>query len=427
MRDLLVIIIILAFILPGLTRPYLAFAGYLWVDTVVPQGLVFGFLSGQPISMIMAIVCFLSLFLSSNKLIFPTSKLVPFLFVFFIIWITISTFNAQFPSIAWNKWDTAFKTLVMAFLLMFTITTRKQLEFIILVLFCSIMFYIASAGPKTILGGGGYGARLILNSSNSGWSESSSLACLAVLVIPIISYLKKHISFLPFLKNRTLIWFLPYVLCIASVVGSTARTGIVTLLAYMGIKSLTFRTLLGSIPLTLVTVILLYHFAPEYWIERMTTITDTSGSQRLAVWKWTIDYASSHPVIGGGFNSFVANYGQLGYYDPAFINKPSSLAFHSIYFEVLGEQGYVGLFLFISLIFSAVRINKSLIKNMGTDQNAKDFCLAINHAIYIFCVGGAFIGVAYKPIIYHLIALSVAHYTIIYKELSENNKRAEKL
>lgn len=47
MRDLLVIIIILAFILPGLTRPYLAFAGYLWVDTVVPQGLVFGFLSGN--------------------------------------------------------------------------------------------------------------------------------------------------------------------------------------------------------------------------------------------------------------------------------------------------------------------------------------------------------------------------------------------
>ncbi len=418
MRDLIILVVLLAFILPGLTRPYLAFAGYLWTDLVVPQGLVFGFLAGKPISMIMALVCFVSLLLGAKKLSFTQSKSIPFLLILFLIWITLTTLNARFPMAAWTKWDPAFKTVLMAFLLMFTITTRKQLEFVVLVFFCSVMFYMASAGPKTILSGGGYGARLILNGSNFGLSESSTLACVAVMTLPIILYLNKHISLIPFLKNKKFLWLLTGILCITTVVGTTARTGLVALVSYVGIRSFNFKSMMKLIPLVLLAAIVISQVAPQSWFDRMGK---TTASQRVAVWKWTIDYVAEKPVMGGGFQSYLDNGGKLGLYDQELVDFKGVRAFHSIYFEVLGEHGYVGLLIFLGLIFTTIRLNHSLIKRTDIDERTKDFCMSMNHAIYIFCIGGAFIGVAFKPIIYQLIAISVAHHTIACRELREES------
>lgn len=435
MRDLLILIVLLAFILPGLTRPYLAFAGYLWVDTVVPQSLTFGFLSGRPISMVMAVACFFSLAIGAKKLSAPKSKALVFLFFFFIVWTTLTTLNAQFSIFAWKKWDYVFKTLVMAFLLMFTIKTRKQLELVVLTLLLSLMFYMFSAGPKTLLGGGGYGATLGLGASNSGWNESSTLSCLAVLTIPLLTYVRKHISLIPFLAKsgflKNMIWLGSGILCISTVIGTTARTGLVTLVGYLGLNLLRMRlrSFFKIIPIALIVAGIIYNVAPESWFERMNTVEsgESAASGRVAVWKWTIDYVSHKPFMGGGFNSFVANRGQLGLYSSAFEGDTHSLAFHSIYFEVLGEHGYVGLLTFLGLIFGVTRINKSLIKRADTDEKTKDFCLAINYTIYLFCIGGAFIGIAFKPILYHLIAISIAHHSIINKELIERNKYAEEL
>lgn len=424
MRDLIVLVVLLAFILPGLTRPYLAFAGYLWVDTVVPQGQVFGFLANQPISMVMAIVCLVSLILGVRKLSSTESKFVPFLFVFFIIWITVSSIYSEFPIFAWNKWDTAVKTLIMAFLLMFTITTRKQLELVILILFCSLMFYMASAGPKSLLSGGGYGVSLILGGSNAGLAESSTLACVAVMTLPIIGYLQKHTTLLParIAKNRA-VWVATSILCLATVIGSTARTGLVVLVAYVGIKSLRFRSLIKIVPLALFAAFTIYQFAPESWFERMATTGDVANqsvsSDRIAVWLWTLDYVAERPLIGGGFNSYLANGGLLGLYDERLIDYQGVRAFHSIYFEVLGEHGYVGLSIFIALISSTILVNRSLLKRKDIDERTKDFCLTMNHTIILFCIGGFFIGIAFKPILYQLIAISIAHHTITYKELNE--------
>lgn len=424
MRDLIILVVLLAFILPGLTRPYMAFAGYLWADLVVPQGLVFGFLAGKPISMIMALVCFLSLLLAGKKLRFPLSKSIPVLFVIFLSWITLTTLHARFPMAAWIKWDPSFKTLLMAFLLMFTITTCKQLEFVVLVFFCSIMFYMASAGPKTILSGGGYGARLILNGSNFGLSESSTLACVAVMTLPIILYLNKHISLMPFLKNKKIIWLLTGILCITTVVGTTARTGLVALVAYIGIRSFNLRNMIKLLPLVLIAAVVISQVAPQSWFERMG---NTTASQRVAVWQWTMDYVADKPLMGGGFQSYLDNAGELGQYDDKLADFVGVRAFHSIYFEVLGEHGYVGLLIFLGLIIAAVRLNHSLIKRHDIDDKTKDFCLAMNHAIYIYCIGGLFIGVAFKPIIYQLIAISAAHHTIANKEFDEKAIDAKKL
>ena len=70
----------------------------------------------------------------------------------------------------------------------------------------------------------------------------------------------------------------------------------------------------------------------------------------MAVWEWTLDYVKANP-LGGGFDSYRAN--SFTYEMPVRTGTGNTTAveyvevtdkaraFHSAYFELLGEQGYV--------------------------------------------------------------------------------------
>ena len=103
-------------------------------------------------------------------------------------------------------------------------------------------------------------------------------------------------------------------------------------------------------------------FLPTSYYERMGLITgheqDQSASTRLAVWQWTYEYALENP-LGGGFDSYRGN--KFEYRLPQVSENGSTTtveykdvvdearAFHSSIFEVLGEQGWIGLFLWVWL------------------------------------------------------------------------------
>src|SRR3546814_13097084 len=93
---------------------------------------------------------------------------------------------------------------------------------------------------------------------------------------------------------------------------------------------------------------------PQSSTERMETIesykADQSASTRVAVWQWTWDYAKENP-FGGGFDAYIQNHVRVvkaaTAYDPdnppeaePSVYEEKSRAYHSSYFEMLGEQGY---------------------------------------------------------------------------------------
>ncbi len=97
-------------------------------------------------------------------------------------------------------------------------------------------------------------------------------------------------------------------------------------------------------------------FLPASFTSRMSTIQshqgDESASARIEVWKGTWDYALKHPG-GGGFDAFRGN---TISYQKKQVDESGSLesvettqiedkgrAYHSAYFEMLGEQGWAGL------------------------------------------------------------------------------------
>ena len=376
----------------------------------MPQQFMYGFASSIPFSKLSVIILFISIILNKKSLTSTKSITVPFLLCFFAFWITITTYNGLFPEVAWAKWDWAFKTIIAAILMMAVCKDRLDIELILLTITSALSYFVIILGIKALLGGTGYARSLIPGQVNHGLYESSTLAAVSASVIPIILYLKNHSVLLPTLKSHSYLWFGFIFLLIAAVIGTSARTGLVSLafLFFVAIilTKRKFVILLGvSILIGLFSLVV-----SDAWVNRMATMgnpeEEASSVGRLVVWRWTIDFASEN-ILGGGFHAYKANAGMLDTYTDSANTFASAKAFHSVYFEVLGEHGYIGFACFVTVLFLTLL---KLIRMSGK-RDSPEWISAAAFAIFIsfstLLVGSMFVGIAFRPYIYYFVALAM--------------------
>jgi len=226
-----------------------------------------------------------------------------------------------------------------------------------------------------------------------------------------------------------LIYYSYVATCLAAAVATAARTAIVAVAVLAATLWWKSRHKVVVAAFLAIVAVGAYHVAPDRWKQRMATIeavnsTDTkldlSASGRLAVWKWTLEFAQSHP-FGGGFNAYVVNHPiEDG------IDYGAGKAFHSMYFEVLGEQGYVGiamfLFIFAGSIFSALKV---LRVTRGNPELAWSHDLAGSavSALLVLMAGGAFIGIGFQPWIWYVISLEICLVNYVSRSRSAEARR----
>ena len=136
---------------------------------------------------------------------------------------------------------------------------------------------------------------------------------------------------------------------------------------------------------------------PESWHDRMATIEtyeeDESAQGRLSAWTYMYEQALNSPV-GAGFEAYAGH----------------SKDAHSIYFETLGEHGFIGLGLFLMLGIFTWRSGGWVIRNVKNYEDmgwAGDLASMIQVSMMGYAVSGAFLGLAYFDLYYHLVALIV--------------------
>jgi probable O-glycosylation ligase (exosortase A-associated) len=157
---------------------------------------------------------------------------------------------------------------------------------------------------------------------------------------------------------------------------------------------------------------------PEQWHARMSTIdeyqSDGSALGRINAWYFAMEVAKTH-LMGGGFMVF--NPAMFRIYAP---NPTDFHAAHSIFFQVLGEHGYIGLVLFVSIIgtawLTAARIIKSTRKRPDLKW-ASDFAAMSQVSLIGYMVGGAFLSLAYYDYFWYVVAALVITQRIVVKKL----------
>jgi probable O-glycosylation ligase (exosortase A-associated) len=419
MQSLFLTGVFAALMFAGFSTAFAAALGFVWVDIVRPQHLAYSIIKGMPLSFIAALVT-LALFVLKDRKSPPKFGPVLVLIALFTLWVTFTTTLSAFPVQAWDKWDWASKVLIFAVVIPYIFRSRVQIEAFILIFVFAASTILIPAGAKTILGGGGYQTLAVMGTGNSGLSESSTLALVCVMMIPLVLFLMRHTLLFP--KNLlTQGLFLGIVaMSLAAVVGSGARTGVIAIAVMCMLSMLqSKKKLWWLVGLAIVAIVLLnLDLSETRWGARMSTIetynADSSALGRIKVWEWTMNFVASHP-LGGGFNSFLHN--RIMFVAPDGVvqylpeGQTGGKAFHSIYFEVLGEQGFVGFAIYFAIIalalFKLLKLKKAWRDHPGMSWIA-GLANALLTSILVFLAGGAFVGIAYQPFIFYMISLTVA-------------------
>lgn len=424
MLDLALFGFVMAFFAIGLRRPFLWVLAYCYIDILAPQKIGWSITSALPISLIAFCAAFAGWLLTDSKkgIGFTFRQLLLSVLLLYCFW---TTTTADFPIEALEKWDWVWKALVFAIFLPFTLTSRLRIEGTALIMVLTAGAIIISAGIKTALGGGGYASLYFFVNDNSGMYESSTLATVAIAIIPLIVWFTRHGTVFPPDWRVKLFGYALIFACLLIPVGTEARTGLVCIavLAVLALRYVKRRVTFIAAGAALGLMAL--PFLPQSYYERMATIgthdQNQSASTRVAVWRWTFDYAAENP-FGGGFDAYRGN--SFTYRLPVLVEQGNTTAieykdvtdkaraYHSAIFEMLGEQGWPGLALWLWLhaigLWQMERIRRRWRERTGEGEQWQAplaSALQVGQAIYL--VGSLFQGIAYQPFVLMLIGLQI--------------------
>lgn len=439
MLDLALIAFIGLLLAMGLKRPFIWVLTYIYIDVVAPQKIGWGPIVSLPVSLI-AFAAAAAGWLLLDRKDGSRFTLRQALIVALLAWCGATTMSAAFPEAALAKWDWVWKALVFAAFLPLTLRTRLRIEAAALVMVLSIGTIIINGGIKTVLGSGGYGTLSLLVRDNTGLYEGSILSTAAIATIPLILWLTRHGTvFRPDWRVRAFAAALIFA-CLLIPVGTAARTGLVCIavLGVLLLRAVRHRFLYAG--LAALALVVAIPFLPRSYTERMETIAqyegDESASTRIQVWKWTLDYVAEHPW-GGGFDAYLGNSFTYqtrkarGEANNRMIETAEvtdkARAYHSSYFEMLGEQGWLGLGLWLWLQGLGLWQMERIRRRFGRREGGRGtwqwgLATALQNAQIVYLAGAVFVGIAYQPFIFMLIGLQCALWSYVRRTEAVPNK-----
>jgi probable O-glycosylation ligase (exosortase A-associated) len=401
MRDVLLVSIVAAVALIALFRPWIGVIGWTVLSIMNPHRYTWD-AAELPLAAVVAISTLIGLLLTRDRRGTPLNA-PNIALVAFMAWIGITLPFSFSVEDSMEMWSKVMKIDLMIIVATIALTTRTHMMALVWVLVGSIGFYGFKGGIFTILQGG---EQRVWGPPSSFIEGNNELALALVMTIPLMRFLQLRSS------NRAMFHGLTalMVLSAAAALGTQSRGA---LLALGAMAAMLFvrsgrgqRLWLGLF--IIVTGAALIAFMPATWVDRMATIMeyqkDSSALGRINAW-WMAWNLASARFTGGGFAIYDEQ--TFARYAP---NPQDVHAAHSIYFQVLGEHGFIGLALFLLIWFLVWRSAGSLRRLAGDSPNlrwAADLGSLCQVSLTGFAVGGAFLSLAYFDLPYNLLVLVV--------------------
>jgi probable O-glycosylation ligase (exosortase A-associated) len=400
MRDLFVTAVIFSLIPFIFKRPWVGILLWSWLGYMNPHRLGWGFAYNFPFAMIVGLVTIAAfLFSREKKEMLWTRETV--LLLIFLGWMLFTTFFAFNPDWAWLQWNKVWKIQLMVVLTALILKERRHVHWLVWVIALSLGFYGVKGGLFTIANGGAY---RVQGPGGTFIGGNNEIALAMVMAIPLIRYL--HLQ-----ETRKWAKFglaSAMVLTGIAAIGTQSRGGLLAMGAmgvFLWLKSR--HKLITGIYIA-IAVAVLAAVMPEAWYERMGTIKtydeDLSAQGRINAWHTAFNLAKDR-VTGGGFETWIAPV--FRHYAPDPFNVRDV---HSIYFEVMGEHGFIGFGLFILIGVLAWIRAQQIINRCHKDAERKwaaDLAAMIQVSLVGYAAGGAFLGMAYFDLPYHLMIILV--------------------
>jgi probable O-glycosylation ligase (exosortase A-associated) len=413
MRDLLVVAIILGSAPFCFISPYIGVLMWYWVTYFNPHRFTWSFAYDFPVALVVAVpTLFGTIFAKKNyrSLLVTESVLLFALWIWFVttyIYAYLTPYFAAHIETATYELSHITKILLMTAVTILIINTRERFRGVMLVTALSLGLLALKGSIFGIRTGGEF---RVWGPPDSFLADNNAFGLALNMALPLLYFLTRDV------QNKWLrrLLYLCFFASILSVILTYSRGGLLALLAVLAAIAYRSKHRLLGVGALVMGGFIVVAFASGAWMDRMGRLfhgeVDASGEQRLVAWETTWRFAQDYPITGGGFDT-LPDVNVFQRYQP----RPLPLGFlstapHSIYFQLLGDHGFVGLFLFLLLIgscfLSLYRIGRAA-RRIPDGQWLMYYAWMIQISILAFMTAGAFLGFVYLDVIYEMIGAVV--------------------
>jgi putative inorganic carbon (hco3(-)) transporter len=381
-------------------RPWVGVLLWTWLSIMNPHRYTYGFAYSAPLAASVVAATVLGLLFTKDKES-PLKGAPVIVLILFMLWMSMSSIFGFNPESNWDQWKKVMKIDFMILVALALLNTKKHILTLIWVAAGSIAILAAKGGIFTLVTGGNY---RVWGPPGSFIEDNNEFALAVIITIPLLRFLQLQLSQRWRKYGMTAI----IALCAIAAIGSYSRGAFLAITA-MGIA---FWWYDGKKPGILAAMIVLgfttMMFMPEQWFSRMDTIndyqSDASAMGRVNAW-WMAWNLAKDQFFGGGFDIY--NLASFSRYAPV---SDDVHAAHSIYFQVLGEHGFVGLFLFL-LLWWLIWREAGKLKVEGTQQPESRWTSELGAMCQVsligYAVGGTFLSLAYFDLPYNIMIVVV--------------------
>lgn len=407
MRDLLITAIVLGAVPFIFRHAWVGVLMWTWLSIMNPHKLAFGFAHNAQFAALIGGVTLIALITGKDKISLPRNGTV-WALTLLLIWMGVTTAFAIYPEDSLNQFEKILKIQLMTFVALAVLHERLHIQLFVWVNAMSVGFYGLKGGLFTIRSGG---SERVWGPPGGFIEGNNELGLAMLMVIPLLFYLYATTEH-KWVRRGLLLTML---MSAVAVLGTHSRGALLAIMAMGGMLWLRspVNKLSSGVAILLVGG-LLFTFMPSNWHERMGTIRtyeqDSSAMGRINAWETALNIANDRPT-GAGFEAYTPLV--FGIYAPnpaeARAADPNhARASHSIYFQVLGEHGWIGLFLFLSIWWLVWReAGRLRAQTRGKPDCVWVYQLASMSQVALvgYAVGGAFLSLAYFDLPYNLMVI----------------------
>jgi probable O-glycosylation ligase (exosortase A-associated) len=415
MRDLMFALMMLIAIPLAIARPINAYLLWGWTAVVVPTSYFYGFMMEARVNFLCALLTLLLIVFGRVPLASYQNNRVTWLYLLFVAHATL-VYLFAYPNNVLNQqyYEILVKGLLFCLVMPFFVRERMHFHALIFAVVLGFGLHGVLNGLKIIASGA---AHNVQGPSGTMIADRNHLSTAMTVALPLIYYLA--------IQSRSSLLRLGFLgafaLSALTIAGSGSRGAFIALAMVSFWLVLTSRFKLRAFVLLSVLGLLFWMLAPEAWFGRLSTIEsageDESFMGRVFAWRVSSAIAVANPLFGGGFHAvqdqliwdqFKASPGLLG-----FLNLPvpefSAKAAHSIYFELMGDQGFLGLFIFLTIMGQALYSRwaiKRMMGSLGPAWNwARDLADMLMLSLIAYMTGGAVASLGYFEIYFMIVML----------------------
>lgn len=419
MRDFAILFMLIGVVPMILRRPWIGIIAWVVVSVMNPHRMAYGFSYSLPVAFIIVISTMIGILFSREKLRLPITS-VTITLMLFVAWMSITYAFALYPDLAHPQWIKIIKIMFMVFVGMMLLNSRLHLHALLWAIVVSLGFYGIKGGIFTLTTGGAF---RVYGPPESEVADNNAISFALVMMLPLMYYLSNSIKG----KREKIIkwgWYITMALSSFSILASQSRGAFLafgSMVVFLWLKS---SKKLQLAIIFAIAIPVLIGFMPDEWSARMSTIKtyeqDASSMGRINTWWMAFNLAKEHPLMGGGFQIYEPESFAKWAPDPTDIH-----AAHSIYFAALGEHGYVGVLLFLTLLILSWRTGSAVIRLSKGLPNllwATNLARMLQVSIIGYAVGGSFLSVLYFDVFYYIVMCLVLLRTIVEKELAGSSQ-----